>query len=209
MTDAPINQGDPAVTPPAKVDSSDRAKMLLDSLWSDKTLGANVRKKAKELFPDIVTPEDAAEPIVAPLKAQIEALQEQNKSILDRVAAREKADADATAEVELSKRLANARAAYGLTEDGFDKMVARMKETGNFTDADAAAAWVVQHSPKPQVANSPSWLPKSANLFGSKDKVDDAKFEKLHTDPQAYMDDELREFASDPDKYVAETFGSA
>ena len=36
-----------------------------------------------------------------------------------------------------------ARNAYNLTDEGLDKMVARMKETGNYTDPDAAAAELV------------------------------------------------------------------
>jgi hypothetical protein len=83
----------------------------------------------------------------------------------------------------------------------------RMKETGNVTDADAAAAWVISQTPKPAPTNAPSWLPTDINLFGTKEK--DERFEALHTDPRKYMDDQIREFVRDPDKYVEETFGTA
>lgn len=187
--------------------AEDRAKSLLDRLWADGDLGPSVRRKAKEMFPDISLPEDTAEPIVAPVKAEVEALKTKLSDALERISKREQADEAVKTEAELSKKLSNARSAYNLTDSGFEKMVARMKETGNYSDADAAAAWVVAQTPKPKPSDSPSWLPKSSNLFGSQKK--DEQWESLHKDPLKYMDDQLRQFASDPDGYVAETFGNA
>lgn len=185
-----------------------RAKALLDKLWADNTpLGANVRKQAKELFPDIVLPEDGAELAVAPVKAELDDVKIQLKGALDRISAREKADVDLAAENELSMKISTAQRSFGLTDAGKQKMIERMKTTGNFSDADAAAAWVVSQTPKPEPTSAPSWMPEAANLFGSQQKDD--QFEALHKNPQKYMDDQLREFVRDPDKYVSETFGTA
>ncbi len=94
-----------------------------------------------------------------------------------------------------------ARNKYNLTSDGFDKMVERMKTTGNYADAEASAAWVAQQTP-PTKAPTPGWAPKSMNLFGTKDGRDE-KFKLLHEDPMGFMDAELQEFVRDPDAYVA------
>lgn len=187
----------------------DRDKAFVAKLFGDKSeLGRNARKLAKEMFPDIAIPEDNVEPAVeaatAPLKAEVDTVKTQLADALNRLAAREKADADLQAENTMAQKLAAARSAYGLTQSGYDKMVARMQETGNAFDADAAAAWVVSQMPKPEPTNTPSWMPEPSNLFGSQKK--DEQFEALHKDPRKYLDDQLREFVRDPEKYTADTF---
>jgi hypothetical protein len=183
-----------------------RLEVLSDNLWADKSdLGRQVRARAKELFPDIVTPDEQAETAVAPLKGEVEDLKKQLTGALDRLAAREKADSDLKAENDMAVKLAEARKAFGLTDAGYEKMVKRMQETGNVTDALAAAAWVVSQMPKPEPTTTPSWMPESANLFGSQKREE--QWESLHKDPRKYLDDQLREFVRDPDRYVAETFG--
>ena len=183
-----------------------RLELLSDNLWADKSdLGRLVRARAKELFPDIVTPDEQAETAVAPLKGEVEDLKKQLTGALDRLAAREKAEADLKAEVDLGVKLTEARKAFGLTDAGYDTMIKRMQETGNVTDAMAAAAWVVSQMPKPEPSSSPSWMPEAMNLFGSNKREE--QWEALHKDPRKYLDDQLREFVKDPDRYVAETFG--
>ena len=72
-----------------------RLELLSDNLWADKSdLGRLVSARAKELFPDIVTPDEQAETAVAPLKGEVEDLKKQLTGALDRLAAREKAEAD-------------------------------------------------------------------------------------------------------------------
>jgi hypothetical protein len=92
-----------------------------------------------------------------------------------------------------------------LTSDGLDKMVERMKATKNYSDAEAAAAWVAQQMPAP-AAPGPTWAPKSMDLFGTKNANE--KYKALHADPLAFADAELMEFSRDPDKYVRETFAA-
>jgi hypothetical protein len=191
-----------------QVDPAKRAQALVDKLWGDKSAtGAAVRKAAKEMYPDITIPDEQAEIAAAPIKAEMEEIKGQLKTALDRLTAREKADDDMRVENDLAVKITSAAREFGLTESGKNKMMERMKETGNYTDAQAAAAYVVSQMPKPAPSNSPSWLPEAANLFGSQQREE--QFESLHKDPRKYMDDQLREFARDPDKYVADTFGTA
>lgn len=183
-----------------------RAQLLVDKLWARKDQqGADFRKAAKELFPDINTPDEAIEIAAAPLKEKVDGLEGKLKDALDRISAREKADDDLKAENDLGMKISNAARQFGLTDQGRDKMMARMKETGNVADPEAAAAWVVSQMPKPQASNTPSWLPQKADLFGVAER--DEKWASLHRDPLKYFDDELKECFRDPEKYVADTFG--
>src|ERR1700674_2289199 len=124
-----------------------RAAELIDALLYDKDIGETVRKKAKEKYADIRLPDDTVNPIVEPLKKQLD---EMAKTLADEREERKKereSAAEAKTKTTLQDALEGARRSYNLTEGGFEKMGARMKETGNYSDADAAAAWVISKEP--------------------------------------------------------------
>lgn len=185
-------------------DAQIRALKVLEESWNDPDLGPAIQKKVKSLFPDAKTNDDVFGPVVAPLKGELAETRKELEALRAERAAEKKAAEEASMKRSLDEALTTARQKYNLTEEGFDKMVARMKETGNYGDAEAAAAWVASKTPPAPVAG-PSWKPQSMNLFGSK-KFDEALAE-LHRDPQEYMDNQLAQFVADPDAYVAETFG--
>ena len=151
-----------------------------------------------------VAASDVVDPFVAPLKAENAALKER----LDKMEASRAAEKDESekraAQINLESALAKARQDYNLTDEGFDKMVSRMKETGNYADADAAAAWVASKTP-PAAPKGPTWRNQDLNLFGSKDK--DEALVKLHRDPVGYQDDQIEEFLRNPDQFMRETLG--
>ena len=137
-----------------------RAQELLEQLWLDGDIGEKIRKAAKAKFPDAKILDDTVAPFVAPLKAENAALKERlDKMEADRAAEREAAEKH-SAQTNLESALARARQDYNLTDEGFDKMVARMKETGNYADADAAAAWVASKTP-PAAPAGPTWRIRS------------------------------------------------
>lgn len=175
--------------------------------------GINARKLAREMFPDAIIPEPpaaaavAVDEIVRPVKTELDTLRTDLAKALERIAAKEQADKDLASENDMRVKIEKASQTFGLTDSGKTKMIERMQTTGNTADADAAAAWVVSQMPKPEPTNAPSWLPENSNLFGTQQK--DEKWESLHLDPRKYLDNELREFAKNPDKYTNETFGNA
>jgi hypothetical protein len=184
----------------------ERALALVNSLWNDGELGMKLQRKAKEAFPDIRTTDEA----YAPVRAEFEARMTAQAKELDEMRAERAAEKKAREERDAEKQkksfeaaINDARNSYNLTDEGFDKMVARMKETGNYTDPESAAAWVASKTP-PKPVSGPSFGPQDLNLFGSA-KADE-KMAALHRDPQRYMDMELTEFVNDPDRYVRETF---
>ena len=189
------------------VNVDERMKAVFEALWNDGKVGASVRAKAKELYPDVTLPEDALAPIVGPVQERLDTLAKELAEERE-ARAKERQEREESRQREtLESALTNSRQRYGLTDEGFDKMVARMKETGNYTDTDAAAAWVAQQTP-PQNVRKADWLPKKMDLFGSARERADETFRQLHTDPNGYLDAQLQEFVSDPDRYVRETLAA-
>lgn len=182
-----------------------RAAQFFEKIFHDPDLGPTIRKRAKAEFPDIVIPEDTLTPLVTPLQKQIETLAEQNKVLLEKFSKREAEDLERSTFTSLQDRVNKAVATFSLTEAGKAQMLDRMKETGNYTAPEDAAAFIAHSNPKP--AALPAWATTNLDLFGTKDY--DEKMAQLHRNPQAYEDAELLEFAKNPDKYVAETFGQA
>lgn len=181
----------------------ERAAALIDDLWHDGRVGAVLRERAKEKFPDIVIPADPMAPYVAPIQAQMAEVAETLKSIRDEREADKTAKTERDFQSNFETAINTAAEKYKLSPAGFEAMTARMKETRNYTDAEAAAAWVKAQEPPP-APTPPSWAPQKLKLWG--DEGDD-KFKLLHKDPQEFQDAELREFIADPDAYVQATFG--
>jgi hypothetical protein len=178
----------------------------MDALWKDKELGAAVRAKAKEKFGNEIPPtiDEQISPVIAPLREENETLKQRLAKIEEDRAAEKKAQTEADSETKLKNSLESARKSFNLTDEGYNKMIDRMKATGNFTDAEAAAAWVASTTPPPP-SPGPTWGPQNADFFGS--KSGDEAFKLLHSDPLAYQDSVLNEFVRDPDRFVKETFG--
>lgn len=181
------------------------AGKLVTTLWYDGDIGAALRQKAKQVIPDLRLPEDEIAPVIAKFENENKKLSDQLSDVIAKLSKRE--DEENTAKVisEMQSSVDAAARAYGLTAEGREKMLDRMKTAKSF-DAEAAAAWVVSKTP-PKMNDTPTWADKSMNLFGSKEK--DEKLSKLHRDPDGFRDDEINEFLRDPDRYVAETFGVA
>lgn len=190
-----------SATPPAIDPVHKRALELIEDLIHDKDLGPGVRKAAKAKFPDIRIPEDDVEPLMSPLRAENETLKQRLAAIEEARETEKKEREEARTRRTLEESIDAARSKFSLTDDGVAKMLERMRTTGNYADAEAAAAWVAQQTP-PAPPPGPTWMPKSfdnSSLFGTNDAD---KLKLLHLNPQEYQDGELREFARDPDAYV-------
>ena len=145
-------------------------------------------------------------PIIEPHMNKLRAMEEKYEKLLEERMEEKRATEDERVKVKLEEQLEKARRDYNLTEEGFNQMIDRMKSTGNYSDAEAAAAYVASKAPPAKVAG-PTWAPQDLDLFGSKNRND--ALVELHRDPMGYMDSQLSEFVSDPDKYVRDTFGRA
>lgn len=182
-----------------------RAERLIESIFSsDPDLAKALHAKAEAIFGEkIATPRVAAtkaaivEPEVARLENDLKASKEQLAKALERLDARDKKEADDKAFSDMKSSVDSAVKKFGLTEEGKNLLLDRMKETGNYTDPEAAAALIVhQHPP---ISPSPSWAPHNADYYGTKKK--DENFELLHKDPEGFRDDHIARFLKDPEAY--------
>jgi outer membrane murein-binding lipoprotein Lpp len=183
-----------------------RAEQLINKLWHDGEIGAKLQNAAASMFEDVKPDATKYAPVVAPLQSKVDKLEK------DLAAEREARAKEAAARDEdrikstLTKKLDSARQEFGLTDAGFDMMVQRMKETGNFADPNAAAAYIVAKAP-PQNVRGPTVGPQSYDpYFGLKDG--DERRKRLHRDPERFRDEEIGEFLSDPDRYLREYQGA-
>ena len=183
-----------------------RSKELIDALWNDGEVGKKIQAAAKAKWNDVKTTEDMISPIVEPHLVKLRAMEEKYERILEERLQEKRANEDERVKVKLEEQLEKARRDYNLTEEGFNQMIDRMKSTGNYSDAEAAAAYVASKAPPAKVAG-PTWAPQDLDLFGSKNRND--ALVELHRDPMGYMDSQLTEFVADPDKYVRDTLGRA
>ena len=183
-----------------------RSKELIDALWNDGEVGKKIQQAAKAKWNDIKTTDDVMSPIIEPHMNKLRAMEEKYEKLLEERMEEKRATEDERVKVKLEEQLEKARRDYNLTEEGFKQMIDRMKSTGNYSDAEAAAAYVASKAPPAKVAG-PTWAPQDLDLFGSKNRND--ALVELHRDPMGYMDSQLSEFVSDPDKYVRDTFGRA
>ena len=183
-----------------------RSKELIDALWNDGEVGKKIQQAAKAKWNDIKTTDDVMSPIIEPHMNKLRAMEEKYEKLLEERMEEKRATEDERVKVKLEEQLEKARRDYNLTEEGFNQMIDRMKSTGNYSDAEAAAAYVASKAPPAKVAG-PTWAPQDLDLFGSKNRND--ALVELHRDPMGYMDSQLTEFVSDPDKYVRDTFGRA
>lgn len=193
----------------ATADNLDRYQKVLAKVWDDPELGPAVRKAAKEVLPNLRTPADDVSPILEPLRKQNDSLAAELKAMREEREAEKKAREErdkAAADADFERKINEARKSFNLTDEGFDKMVAHMKATGNYTDPMGAAALIVSQNPPPPPPG-PMYGASDLNFAGS-GQIDE-NYRLLHESPERYLDAEIRK-AWDPRTardYVAKEMG--
>jgi len=164
-----------------------RARGLLDKLWSDPKEGMAFKRKAKAIMPELRIPDVEAIDSVAPvIEARIGDVDTKLNKLIERLDTNDKKTREKNEEADFEAACAAARKEYQLTDDGWAKVIERMKATNN-PDPAAAAAWVTDHMPRPKpIGGSSGFGPQKLNLFGS-GRVDE-DWKELHQDPDAWFD---------------------
>ena len=184
-----------------------RSKALVDRLLGDRgDAGKAARAEALKLFPDLegklVDPNADLEPIVAPLRAQIEAL---TTTITERDAKEAEAAQKALeerAEFTLQSKLDATKKSFNLTDEGLKAVMERMTATGNYADTDAAAAYVLKDY-KPVETRSAALGPQAADFLGKASQEDADRMKLLWNDPdRAFLDYEISKMEADPNGYA-------
>lgn len=189
----------------AEIDTLRGIKALMDKAWDNKDTGAPLRALLKKVAPDLKTPEDITDSVVAPINARAEEAEKLAKTTADRLDKflAESKDKDDTAT--LRTELSAAQKKFGLDDEGLTKVMQRMKDKNN-PDVEAAAAWVAQTAPKPQPLADHGISSISADLFGTTKK--DPNYEALQTGgdpfkPGGWFDQEAIKILNEPAEQAA------
>ena len=184
-----------------------RAEQLIETLFNDPEFGPKLYDRAQKLFGDIrphpaqVIQKTIVEPEVAAVRGELAQTREQLSKALERLDKRDEREAEEKTYREMESAVTSAVGKYGLTEEGKQKMLDRMKENRNYTDVEAAAAFVVHNAP-PAPSSGPSWAPHKTNFYGTASA--DEAFARLHKDPEGFRDEEIARFLKNPDQYASE-----
>lgn len=133
------------------------ASFLKEGLWNNKDIGLKVKQLAKEKFKDVNIPElESEERLEAQKAAFKEELATERK---EREALKADLEADKKARQEKDDNLSfmeqynKTKKDYNFTDEGMEKVMARMKEKNN-PDIEAAAAFVARQEPSTPVSSS-------------------------------------------------------
>jgi len=206
LSDGSYRLSDGTIVKPA-TENQLKAEQLVETVFNDPALGAPVHEFATKMFGQIkphantVIKKTVVEPEVAAIRKQLETTEEKLAKALERIDERDKREEEAKTVSDMRASIADARRKYGLTDEGEQKLIERMREMKNYTDVEAAAAYVV-HSAPPQPTSGPSWAPHKTDFYGTA-KANEA-FADLHKDPMGFMDGEIAKFLKDPAQYASE-----
>lgn len=172
-----------------------RTEALLNKMWNHPKKGLAFKREVKELIPEANIPElDTIDTVARPFEDKIAKQDEEIKKLTERLEAREKAEDERKEENNLTESLSKARKKFGLTDEGFEKAVSRMREMKNL-DAEAAAAWVASQEKKAKPVGGSGIGPQAMNLYGS--KTQDENYKELNLDPQGWADREIEKMINE------------
>jgi hypothetical protein len=190
-----------------------RSRDLIARAWSDPNLRPGLKAHVKAVMPDYRLPDDDFEVLTAPIRQQNEALA---KQVGDLVETLKKRDEDAAKrdqehrDAQYAERFEAACQRFNLTDEGRQKVIDRMKETGAYGDPLAAAAYIVSQEP-PAAPTGALWGNNTLNFAASAEKSDTERYKLLHSGldgPGKYLEAEIRDaFGPNSKEYVAREMG--
>lgn len=183
--------------PKAEYETLRKAWGLLDRLWTDPADGLTVKKIAKKVDPSLKVPDlDLVTQVSTAHDEKFAALEEQNKSLTERLEKFQQEIRDRDEDGKLRDTLGKVRKDYGLTNEGVDQVVGLMRDR-NLNDLEAAAAlWSRNQPPPPKPVTSPNYLPASLDImsqFGAEEEV------------KQWLADPLKKFDVEVAKVLSET----
>lgn len=176
----------------AQLDTFQRGMALLDKLWPD----MDFKRMVKAKQPDIQIPElDIVDQATKPVNEKMAALEADNKKLREDWEADRKSRQDERAMIDFRSELTAAQKKFGLTDEGLQKVVDRMKDKNN-PDVEAAAAYVLSQQPKPEPVAPSGLAPESFNLYGVQEKDDN--WSELHKNPIKWFDKQAAAILAEP-----------
>jgi hypothetical protein len=161
---------------------------LLNGLWDHPEHGAVVKRAAKAVDPTLRVPEiDVAEPMLAPIRAEIEEVKKSAAEVREENARLRQEREEERQVADLGKALDAAQKKYRLTDDGMAEVKKLMAER-HINDPPAAAAFVVSEIEPAAPMTGSNFAPQDANVFGIDGTSDDKDIAALHNDPVRWLD---------------------
>jgi uncharacterized protein (UPF0147 family) len=166
---------------------------LFDQVWNDPNVGQNVRRRAKELRPEINIPDD--HPVAKEARTKIEGLETQVNSLQTMLTEYKSAGQQEKAEAALRKQLGDVQAKFKFTDDGMAKVIETM-QSRQLADPEAAALIYRESIPKaPPQSPTARMFDTKADMWGTTKR--DEQWEKLHVDPDGFFADVVAEVFSE------------
>jgi len=154
---------------------------LLDKLMVDPAHGTATKRALKAIDPSlgIVVPEDVAEPLIAPIRQEIEALKtdhtatlaalDERKTAIEQIVENFNQSRKDEKEVgDLQAKIDSAAKKYRFTDEGKAALIEHMRAT-NTSDPDTAGAYLVQNMERPSPTTSSGLAPEMARRNGAPD----------------------------------------
>ena len=176
---------------------------LLNGLWDHPEHGATIKRAAKAVDPTIRVPEiDVAEPMLAPIRAELEERKIKDAERDAEIAALKQEREDEKAVGNLQKSLDAAQKKYRLTDDGMAE-VKKIMADRHINDPAAAAAFVVSEIEPAAPVTGSNFSPQDANIFGIDGKSEDESIKSLHENPMKWLDRAVPEIMAEFERDAA------
>lgn len=179
--------------PAADHDVLKKSHALFAKLWDDPTHGLGVKKATKALDPSIRVPEiDVAEPLLAPIRTELENERSQRTTLEERFAKLEQ-ERDEDKQVAILQRdLDKAQKQYRLTDEAMAE-ARKLMVDGRASTPEAAAAIIVANIEPARPMTGTNFGPTDANILhiNGDAAADDDSTRRLHNDPVRWLDTEV------------------
>lgn len=173
-------------------EASRRAQSLLNALLEDPRHGLDVKKIVKAKFPEARIPDlELINQVKAPYDEALVTMRAENEALRKMIEEDRSARAVKEAEGNMRSSLDSIRTKYGFTDEGVKQVVETMRERNLAHDPEAAAALVQSRMPKPKPASArSSLLAPNLDIYGMQSAKADERYEKLHSRPWDFFNDE-------------------
>jgi hypothetical protein len=185
---------------------------LLNQIVSDPKTATPAKRLIRQVKPDsnlMIPEDDIAEPLLQPLRQEIESLKTNHAETLEKiekaslgfdekVSAFEQKQKDQSDIADLGKKIDAAVKHYRFTDEGRGALIDHMKTTGT-PDPMTAGAFLVQNIERPASIVATGLAPEQARRNGAPDLDlfqvatghDDESLKLLHTKPDRWMETEI------------------
>lgn len=195
MADTPVQAPDTVTISRTEYNTFRSGQDLLGKLYHSPKTHGQISAAIKEVAPDTQLPEPAAAVRVAPIEEEVTSLKQSLQELSKTLAEERKAERDRAADVAFEQQVNEEVRRRGFNEEGKKLMLQRMIDQKS-GDVQGAAAYIMETNPR-ETPLPAAGLPRFANLYGVRGGSEDDSIKLLHTDPEAWQEQELQRIFSE------------